>query len=71
MKTIRDYIDITESNQHHVNQKPLLTDWEIEQSYYTDYSKYELLIGTCNLCYSQNCWVHDERYPVQLSKKNN
>jgi hypothetical protein len=69
MKTIRDYIDITESNQHHVNQKPFLTDWEIEKSYYIDYSKHQLLIDTCNLCYSQNCWVHDSRYPVQKESK--
>ena len=66
--TVHDYIDITESNQHHVNQQPLLTDWEIDNSYYTDFAKYELLIDTCNLCGQQTCWVHDDRYPVQSSK---
>lgn len=60
---IRNYIDINQSNQHHVNEEPLLSDWEIEQAEYSDYSKYQLLIDTCKVCYVQQCWVH-EYYPI-------
>jgi len=64
---IHNYIDIgnhnNQSNNHHVNQLPLLTDWEIEQAEYSDYSKYQLLIDTCKVCSIQQCWVH-EYYPI-------
>ena len=60
---LKNYIDIPDNNQHHVNQLPLLTDWEIDKAEYSDYSKYQLLIDTCKVCSIQQCWVH-EYYPI-------
>ncbi len=60
---IRNYIDIPKSNEHHVNEQPLLTDWEIEMAEYSDYSKIQLYRETCSICYIQQCWVH-EHYPI-------
>ena len=64
---IHKYIDLGihdgQPNNHHVNQLPLLTDWEIDMAEYEDYSKYQLLIDTCKVCSIQQCWVH-EYYPI-------
>ena len=59
---INNYIDKPDNSQHHVNQIPRLSDWEIEMAHYEDYSKHQLLIDTCKVCYVQQCWVH-EYYP--------
>ena len=64
---IRNYIDINQSNQHHVNMFPL-TDWEIDMAEYSDYSKYQLLIDTCEICYVQQCYAHNARYPMPPKK---
>ena len=61
---INNYIDIPEIKQHLVNQKPLLTDWEIDMAEYSDYSKYQLLIDTCEICGDQQCYTHNSKYPM-------
>ena len=61
---INNYIDIPENKQHHINQKPLLTDWEIDMAEYSDYSKYQLLIDTCEICGDQQCYTHNSKYPM-------
>ena len=65
---LKNYIDIPDNNQHHVNQLPLLTDWEIDKAEYSDYSKYQLLIDTCEICYVQQCYTHNARYPMPPKK---
>ena len=65
---IQNYIDIPDNKQHHVNQIPRLSDWEIEMAHYEDYSKYQLLIDTCEICYVQQCYAHNARYPMPPKK---